>query len=207
MNSTNRALNRLFILAIGVVLLAAGAAAIGLAIGPGWTKIWNNSASTVRKTLASTFKDTVLMSTGPSWVLIVIPIVALALIAVLFVFIFRQGGGRTVTLLDDRETRSDAFATDGFVTIDAAVAEGTLEEALAGRTDLVSSKVSTYRVKSQTAMKITVTPRRGASPKIIQRRVEETLSDWDAVLGRKVPTFIHVKSGLRTKIAKTTRIQ
>lgn len=204
MNNTNRVLNRIFLFVVGVILLAGGAGAVGLAVVPEWSTTWKRSAPTINGTIVSALRNTAAVA-DRSWIFVAVPIGAVVLIVLLLVFIFRQGHGGTRALLTEREAASGTNLTDGSVVIDAAVAEEVIGDALARSGGLLSSNVSTYRVRGRAAMKITATARRGVSPKETQRFVEETVTAWDAVLGREVPVLVHINAGLRAKVTGATR--
>ncbi len=214
MNSTNRALNRAFVFVIGAILLSAGGAGIALATVPAWANAWRHTAPMVRDSVDSAVKNTAVIG-DQSWILIALPAACLVLIALLLVFVFRQGRGRTTLLLDVPDAVSRDSTTEGEAAkhvpyggglrLDASLAEQVIEDDLATRTELLSSDVSTFLVKGLPALRITASPRRGVSPQTVQRIVESTLRSWDAALGREVPAFVHVSAGLRARVTRPTR--
>lgn len=207
MNTTNRALNRTFLLVVGILLLAAGAAAIALAVIPGWAKAWKSFSATLGDTVGTALKNTAFSGTEHSWILFLVPVAALILVILFLAFILRQGRGRSHALLGAHDKSLGGSSAPEGVVIDATVAEKLIGDALAEGTDLLASAVSTYRIRGGVALKITASPRRGMSPHDVQRSVEQTVTAWDGLLGRELPVLVHINGGLRTKVAKATRTQ
>jgi len=160
MNNTNRGLNRVGIFLFGFVLLVIGAAAASAAAVPSWLEAWGSVSADVEKTTTGMLNATLIAGLDQSWILILLPIVCAILIVLLLLFIFRQGHGRTRTLLIDRGAppAGTGTPTGGSVMIDGAVAEDAIQHALDHHPGLISSTVSTYRVRRTPALKITATP-------------------------------------------------
>ena len=90
--------------------------------------------------------------------------------------------------------------------IDGAVAEDAIQHALDHHPGLISSTVSTYRVRRTPALKITANVRRGVSPQEIRSFIDDTVTAWDTALGRELPVVIQINAGLITRVAKSTRL-
>ncbi|MCU1407785.1 MAG: hypothetical protein JWQ43_4088 [Glaciihabitans sp.] len=200
MNSTNRGLNRAFILLVGLVLLAIGAGAVAIASVPTVTAGYNSTAPDVSANISALLVSTPLAQTGSSWLWLVLIVVFVVAIVLLLMFILRQGNGHTRTLISEPATEN------GQTQVHAAVAEQLLQEALAGRPELVSSHVSTYRVRGEAVLKVSVTCRRGVSPADVQRLVDERLASLDALLGVELPALLQISGGFRTKVNSATRL-
>jgi hypothetical protein len=95
----------------------------------------------------------------------------------------------------------------GTIIIDSVVAERAIQDALDGRPEFISSRVSTYRVRDTPVLKISVTCRRGVSPRDVTNIIENTLTAFDALLGREIPTLIQISGGFRARISRSTRIE
>lgn len=200
MNNTNRALNRLLVFVVGLVLLAGGAA---VAVGALWPD--------VRDTVSGAASD----ATGPVsdalsgdqvWILWVVAAASLVLIALLIWFALRQGHGQTGTLLSVDEGSARNEPTGGRLLIDAKVAEQVLEEALGDIPGIVSIDVTAFRVRRENVLRITANARRGASPVDIRRSIDQAVERWDALLGTETPVVIQINGGLRTQMASATRL-
>jgi hypothetical protein len=198
MNNTNRALNRTGILLVGLFLLIVGAAAAVAAALPDWFEQWKSVSAMVDDASADVIANTTVESFGQSWLLILIAVMCLVLIALLVVFVFRQGHGHTRALVTEK-ARDTTTSTGGSLVIDGRVAEQAIQQTLDGHPDIVSSSVSTYLVKRTSALKITTRVRRGASPSTVRGFVDDTVTAWDSVLGREVPVLIQITGGMATK--------
>lgn len=200
MTSTNRGLNRVFIFIVGLVLLVAGAAAVVVAAVPAVRNGWRDVAPSVQQNVDDAHAAS-LLAPDLSWITIGVIAVLVILVILLLVFIFKQGHGRTGRLIRD-------VATDNGVTIvDSSVAESMLKDVLKDRPELVSANVSTFDVKGTPTLNVSVTARRGVSPKDVTSTVEKAVTALDAVLGREIPTYLHISGGFRARTSSSTRLQ
>jgi hypothetical protein len=200
MNNTNRALNRALVTVVGLIVLLAGAALLAVAIVPAVRVGYRATAPVVHGDVTGWLKTIPLYGTGTSWGWILVLAVLVLIVILLLVFIFRQGHGRDDTLLREDTT------PEGTTVIDSAVAEQLIQQDLDGRPQFVASHVSTYRVRRTAVLKVSVTCRRGVSPREVTQLIESTLVALDAALGRQVPALIQISGGFRARLARTTRI-
>ncbi|WAB84657.1 hypothetical protein OVN20_03565 [Microcella daejeonensis] len=200
MTSTNRFLNRLFALLVGVILLAAGAA---LAVGALWPDVQQTASQAAADAVAPA---TDALSGGAPWILWAVAAGALLLIVLLVVFMLQQGRGRTSTLLDVREGDERGRPTGGHVIIDASVAGAVLREALSTEPGIVSTDVAAFRVRRQTVLRITANARRGTNPVELRRTIDRVVEQWDALLGASVPVVIQIVGGVRSSLSAGTRL-
>ncbi|MET4783537.1 hypothetical protein [Glaciihabitans sp. UYNi722] len=205
MNNTNRALNRIGIFLFGFVLLVLGGGVAVAAAVPDWLASWRDGAKNVAGSTTDVIKGTPLGNTGQSWLLLVVAIVAVVLIALLLVFIFRQGHGRSGTLLTRKATGSDTSAA-GSIMVSSVVAERSIAVALKNYTGIASSSVSTYAVRGVATMQITVSARRGVSPRDIRDYIDQLVRRWDQVLGAETPVFIKINGGFASRVSKPNRL-
>ncbi len=205
MNSTNRVINRIFLILVGAILLAIGLAAVAVAVLPGWDTMWRQAAPSIQDTIgrARTVSLAFAGLSHVSWLLLAIPVAAAILIAALVVLIARQGRGH-VRFVVERLALSTA-AAEGALTVDVAIADDVLRRAFARSRLVTSVSVSAYRVKGRPTLKVTVTPRRGIEPARVVPELERALAEWDALLGQRVPVFAHLTSGVRTALARPAR--
>jgi hypothetical protein len=201
MNDTNRAANRFVILVCGLVLLVGGAAVAAFGIVPAVQDAWADAAVSVGDQVSRWLQQTPLGGTGVSWIMPAVLLVLLVLAILLVVFIARQGGGRTGRAV------TEPTGDQGTTIVDAAVAEHLLQVAVAARPEFVGSHVSTYRVRRTPVLKVSVTCRRGVSPKDAATSVEGSLLALDEVLGRRLPALIQISGGFRARVTRTTRLQ
>jgi hypothetical protein len=199
MNSTNRFLNRFFILVVGLVVLAAGAAlSVGALLPDVQRTISENAERAVGPTTDS-------MDAQP-WILWVAAAVAVLLIVILLWFVLRQGRGHTGTLLQVDEQPTKGTPTGGRVILDVKLAEQVLEEAIGRNPDVVAVDVTGFRIRKQSTLRLTAHARRGASPMELRRDIEAAIHEWDAALGTSTPVVVQIVSGLRTRLASTNRV-
>lgn len=200
MNNTNRALNRSLVLLVGLILLAAGAGAFLVGTNSSIRDGWSAAASRTQVSIDSALATPAVTRNGPGWLSIAALLALLLLIVLLLVFMFRQGRGHTRRLFQERTTGG------GQTVIDAALAEQALEDSLTGRPELVTASVSTYTVRHAAVLKIAVTCRRGVSSRHVSTLIEARLRALDTLLGAETPALIQIGGGIRTRLAKSTRL-
>lgn len=200
MNSTNRVANRLLILISGLVLLVVGgAAAAAVLIAPvrdGWKAV----TQPVTAQVSAWLQQTPLGDTGVSWIMPAVLVLLVLAVILLVVFIVRHGRGHTSTAV------TEPTSEHGTTIVQSAVAEQALEQAIAARPEFVASHVSTYRVRRTAVLKISVTCRRGVSPKDAASIVEDAVLALDALLGRRLPALVQISGGFRSRVTSTTRL-
>ncbi|GAA0990374.1 hypothetical protein [Subtercola frigoramans] len=201
MNSTNRVLNRTLLLLAGLVLIGVGGSAILLAGSQPFADAWRSVAPAATITVESWLRATPLAALGHSWLLAVAAVLLLAAAAILVIFVLRQGGGHTRRLLAAPAT------IDGSTLVEAGVAEQLLGRAMESRPELLSSRVSTYRVRGQSVLKVSVTCRRGVSPAETARTIENLLASLDEQLGARIAAVIQLSGGFRVRASSSTRLQ
>lgn len=219
MNNTNRALNRLLIGLIGLMLLAGGAAVAAAALIPDALAAWQDGAQQAGRQVDALLNDTSLsddavVGAGQSWLLLAVMAAAALMVALLIVFIVRQGHGHAATLLTVRpdaagsasDSGSVATAATDAVVISSAVAMRSLTAALTDYSGVASVGVTAFRVQGATALKIVVSARRGVSPGDIRDHVDAVVRRFDAVLGAEVPVFIKITGGFASRLSKRTRL-
>lgn len=206
MNSTNRALNRAFLIVVGAVLLAAGLGVIAMALLPAAAAWWPAALAGVQgATDRAQSEDVEILGAQTSWLLLAVPVAAAILIAVLIAFIARQGRGRTDEVVSGLPVPAEG--TRGTLAVDVQLARGFLQEALRGMPTVTDVDVAAYRVRGQPALRLTVTPRRGADPARAVSQLERALAEWDRLLGRRVPVLVHVNAGIRTALSGAARAE
>ncbi|MCI0158734.1 hypothetical protein KNO15_18705 [Leifsonia shinshuensis] len=200
MNNTNRALNRSLVLFAGLILFACGVGAFLLATDPSIRNGWSAAATRTQVSLASALTAPAVTRNGPGWLSIAAVVALLLLIVLLLVFVFRQGHGHTSKLFQEGTTGR------GRTVIDAALAEHLLHDSLTGRPELITTSVSTYTVRHAAVLKVAVTCRRGVSPRHVATLIEATLRALDTLLGAEFPALVQIGGGIRTRLAKSTRL-
>ena len=203
MNNTNRPLNRLGIFLFGLILLVLGGGGAFAAAVPSVFSGWRTGSKDVSARVPGVIRDTLLGSTGQSWITLVVAIAAVVLIVLLLVFVFRQGHGRTGTLLTKP---ADAGSQVGSVIVSSAIAEKTIAAALEEYSGIASSSVSTFLVKGTATLRIMVSARRGVSPTDVRDYVERVIERFDEVFGEETPVFLKINGGFASRRAKAARL-
>ncbi|WP_375389133.1 hypothetical protein [uncultured Amnibacterium sp.] len=197
MNTTNRGLNRLFILLVGLLLLIAGAAAIALAAVPPVISQWKQTATSLAGGAQPWVADP---AVGKASLLVLgIIVVTVVLIVLLLVFILKQGHGRTAAALQrhDGATRTR---------IDLAIPKALLEEHLQHRGELAGLRISAYEVRGTPMLKVTARCRRGISPAVVSDLIGGAVRDLEQIVGADVPTFVQLTGGFRTGSATRPQV-
>ncbi|MEI2277892.1 hypothetical protein OHC50_10520 [Paenarthrobacter ilicis] len=199
MRQTNRALNRLLLALLGIVLLGAGAALIAAGTIPGvattWADIGKNVTEQVR-TLATTAP---LPEPVRSWWLVA-GVVILLIGAVLgAAWLAAQGGGRTPRATEKSE------GSDGRTVVDVGLISSAVQEALSGNRDVLASSVSAWETRRGTALKLRMEARQGTSPRELADTAEQLIKEIDAWLGHRMPVLVRITSGARAKVSGSRR--
>ena len=193
MNTTNRVLNRAFVLVIGLLALGLGAVAVALVAVPDFLRGWAQTAPSVTGALSTVLADTALAGTGTSWVPLAGLAAAALLVLALAVFIARQGRGRTHRLI------AAAPAEDGSTIVDSAVAEQMLTADLRERAEFDAVSVSTHEVHGAPVLKVSAAVRRGVAARDAITVIERSVHGLDSVLGAEIPVLVQLNGGLGTR--------
>lgn len=202
MNGTHRGLNRTLLGALGALLMFAGAmaawAGTNTAFAQDWTIAGARAVSGLRDTLAAAS----IPGAGTSWWTVAV-FAALLVAAVLLVcWIASQGTGRSNQLSRDKDVGGDT-------TVDTAVAADAIKGALADNPQVLATRVQSWKTPGAaagTGLKISVQVRKGASPAEVGAAVEHLVAGIDGLLGTRLPVLVRIKSGTRSKFARTERV-
>lgn len=201
MNNTKRWLNRAFLLIVGLVLLAAGAAAILIVL-------WRPAADAVTAFLASAqdvvtgwIQSTPIAGTETSWVEVGALAVLILVVLVIVIALLATIRGRTRGTMRASGARNEL----GRVTIAEPFISDALKHSLAARDDVLSSHVSMNEVRGTTVLHVAVTPRQNTDPRTLVDAVDVLVANLATLTGQTTPTFISVRSGLRQRFATDNR--
>ncbi len=201
MNGTNRALNRVILIIVGLVMIALGGAVVAVIVWPAAAEFWTKSADTGRTWI----EDTIATTTRGASALTVISIIVLALIVLLLVLLVvtlaRLGGGRSRNLLSSGSSNNPI----GRVSIRPGFVSDALQHSLRNRDEILFSHVAASDVRKSPIMHISVTPRQNTSPRQVLDDVDRLAANLATLTGEDVPTYISIHSGLRAKLAHDQR--
>jgi hypothetical protein len=194
MNATNRAVNRVLVLVVGLLLVIAGVLGIAVGLLPAFRDAWAPAMSTLARRVATgPIAPGSALTTLDAGVLLLLAIIVAAMV----VLLARLGGGRTSTVVRRRESGDE-------IAVDTAVARDLLGDDLDRTADVVANSVSSRIVRGQEVLVVSVTCRRGASPATVAAGVDAALLRLDETLGVRVPALVRVDGGVRARIARPT---
>ena len=192
MTSSNRFLNRLLLVVVGVVALAVGAFLIvatlpgGSGSLGGTVRGWlADASSAVADAVAATPLDPSGAGGAGSWLAVALAALCLLLVIVFVVAACAHGGGRTGRLVVHDEPA-------GSIAISAAFAETAVADALSARRDVTSVHVSAWTVRGRPALKVRVRVTAGAAPAPVVAAASDVVRGLDRVLGEEVPVLVEV---------------
>lgn len=205
MNSTNRGLNRLLILIVGLLFVVLGAAALAAVTVPVVADWWRDNRGSVLDTIDGWFAwnpfAAVPGTDAGQAAPILVPIAGIVLLvivaAVLISFVLRQGRGRSGIV-------HRASVDHGDIVLQTDVAADALGDALDDTEAFSAVRVSAWDVNRAQALKVAVTCRRGVSPRTAVETVSSAVESLDRLLGVELPVLVEVGGGFRA--AKPKRV-
>lgn len=201
MNRTNRALNRIILIVVGVLFLTIGAAAVAVRAWPAGADYWTAGAAAATTWIDDAGAATRIDSSNVSWVAVAALALILIVVVLLIRVIVRLGGGRSGTVLSSGGSQNPL----GRVVITEAFASDALKNSLSEREEILFSSVTAADIQRQPVMHVSVTPRQNTSPQHVVSEIDHLVKNLTLLTGRDIPTFISVHSGLRAKLAKDQR--
>ncbi|WP_309081369.1 hypothetical protein [Zhihengliuella sp.] len=215
MNQTPRGLNRTLLVIIGLLFTAVGLHGLLVSSLPRYAAGWRELAEAVGESVEYGLRETAMAGQTTSWIWIVVVIALIGIVLLMVGWIAVQGKGRTGVFAEAYFPGSGAegtpsgpvTSTPGAVELGAAVPEQAVKAALADRTDLVSTHVSTWETGGDAGLQIKVQPRLGAAPLQVSREISETVQEIDAALGRSSLVVIHLAAGARTRMSRAERVR
>ena len=198
MNATNRAVNRIVLLIGGLVLLAAGAAALAVATIPVAADAWTSGIESTTEWIRDAHAATLFAAQpGASWLVVGVFAVLAAIVVIGFIVLAHLGGGRSgIVIRDDAGT-----GVEGPVTLRNGFAADAITGSLARQDEILTSRVSARRVRGREVLHVSITPRQNTSPVDIAETVARLVDNLAVVSGRKVPTLVSIRSGVRARMA------
>lgn len=180
MTRSNRMLNRVILLVLGLIALgAAGALALPL--------------------LTESVVSFRLPAIRPTATLDGIIAAAAVVVIVLSVaWIVTRGRGRT------------RVALDGELSVDARVADELIREELSHEPDVISASAGAFRVRGAAVLRVRVEARRSADLRRLTDAVRSAVDQLDLALGTppdaRLPVVVHVSSGFRASLSREHRV-
>ncbi|MHA3684482.1 hypothetical protein ACXR2W_09515 [Leucobacter sp. HY1908] len=198
MNSTNRGLNRIILLFVGVVLAGVGAAGVVATVWPFAGEVWQTGLSSATEWMHNANQQTRIWDGATvSWFVVGVLILLVLISAVAVFVILRLGGGRTsIVVWDD-----SGEGNQGPVTIGSGFVSDAITHSLAKHAEILSSRVNAWRVNGVDVLHVSVTPRQNTSPKVAAYMVAQLVTSLTTLTGRETPTLVSIHSGVRSRMA------
>lgn len=188
MRNTNRALNRIVLFVVALVLLALGGLLIVVAAVPGVAEVWTQSADAVRGWAEGIGQPSLGLGA----------IAALAIVVIVLVLI-AVGSVRGTHRVPLQSTGAESEA--GRITVTDGFASAALKNSLDERDEILASRIHSNEVRKETVLHVSVTPRQNTSPRQIAEYVDTLVTNLAALTGQRFRTYISVHSSLRAKLA------
>ncbi len=201
MNQTNRFLNRLILLLVGLLLLGVGAGVVMLYVWPAAADWWASASATALTWLHNAHDRTWIGSSTVSWLVVGFLAAILLLVILLIIALARLGGGHSTALI----RTSGQYSSSGRIIIDAAFASEALGRSLDQRPEILTSRVSVVRIRKTSMMHLSVTPRQNTSPRALIDDVAQLLNNMEVLTDVATPTYLSIHTGIRSRLAHDQR--
>ena len=201
MNNTNRALNRIVLGVVGLILVVVGAAVLTTLAWPVAATLWRDGAQATQDWFAAAADASRINGSALSWIeiaAVALPIVLAILLILIPIRIVarrshpREAGVREETPLG-RIVVSEDFASDA------------IRQSLTQRDEILAVNVGVRQAKADQVLHVSVTPRQSTPPLDVTETVDRLLANLTALTGRSLPAVISIHSGLRTRLAGDQR--
>ncbi|MGZ8804875.1 MAG: hypothetical protein ACXWZG_06195 [Microbacterium sp.] len=198
MNGTNRVLNRIVLIIVGLILLTLGVAVVTVFVWPAASDFWTGASETGQTWLEEAIAASMVGATAVSGLAIGALALIVFLIVLLVIALTRVGGGRARTVL----RASGGENSTGRVIVRAGFVSDALQHSLQNRDEILFSSVSASDVRKHPVLHVSVTPRQNTSPRHVFDDVDRLVTNLGTLTGEEVPTYISIRSGLRAKLAQ-----
>ncbi|MFG6280714.1 hypothetical protein [Microbacterium sp. 5K110] len=192
MRSTNRAVNRILLFVVALILLGLGALLIVVVAVPGAADVWTRTADSIRGWADDIGQPS--LSIGA--------VAALVVVALLLVLV-AVGAVRGRHRVPLQSTGAEGAA--GRITITDGFASTALKSSLDERDEILASRVASNEVRKEAVLHVSVTPRQNTSPRRIAEDVDTLVTNLATLTGQQFRTYISVHSSLRAKLAHDQR--
>jgi hypothetical protein len=202
MNNTNRALNRIVLLLIGIVFLLLGAAAVAVIAWPAAAEYWTRAGEASGAWIEQAIETTMIGATTLSWIALAVLALILLLVILLIVALLGTIGGSRSHLVFRSNAQENPL---GRLMVEEGFVSDALKHSLGQRDEILFSNVTANDIRKQPVMHVSVTPRQNTSPRHVAEDVDQLVTNLAAMTGRDLPTFISIHSGFRAKLAHDQR--
>ena len=201
MNNTNRALNRILLLIIGVLFLGLGAVGIAIMSWPTATDIWKSAGKGAESWFDQAFASTQIAGGQATWLGIGAVAAIVIVIVLLILALTSVSGRRSKTVLRS----SGAQNPLGRVTVTESFVSDAVKNSLATRDEILSTQVTANDIRRRPVLHVSVTPRQNTDPRVLVEHVDRLLTNLATLTGRHAETYISIHTGLRARLAHDQR--
>ena len=201
MNNTNRALNRILLLIIGLLFLALGAVGIAIMAWPTATDTWKTAGADADSWLDQAFASTQIAGSQATWLGIAAVAAIVVVIVLLILALTSVAGRRSKTVLRS----SGAQNPLGRVTVTESFVSDAVKNSLADRDEILSAHVTANDIRRQPVLHVAVTPRQNTDPRVLVDHVDRLLDNLATLTGRDTDAYISLHTGLRARLAHDQR--
>jgi hypothetical protein len=201
MNHTNRAVNRILTLTMGLVLLVGGLATVAALVWAPATTVWTDALGAARDSLVSLSDATRIGDGRASWIAVGAIGAAVVVVALLVWAMVRlvHRRGRTVLQIPSGDQEL------GRIVVREAFASDAVGAALTARADVLSARVTADVFGAAPVLHVSITPRQTASPREIADEVSTLVTNLHTLIGQTTRAYVSLHAGIRAKLAADSR--
>ncbi len=201
MNNTNRALNRVLLLIIGLLFLAIGAVGIAIMSWPTATDIWTSAGENARSWLDQAIAATAIAGGSLSWIGIGAVVAILVVVVLLILALTSIAGRRSKTAFRSTGAQNPL----GRVTVTESFVSDAVKNSLATRDEILSTQVTANDIRNTPVLHVSVTPRQNTDPREVVDHIDRLLTNLATLTGRDTETYVSIHTGLRARLAHDQR--
>jgi hypothetical protein len=200
-NNTNRALNRVLLLIIGLLFLAIGAVGIAIMSWPTATDIWTSAGENARSWLDQAIAATAIAGGSLSWIGIGAVVAILVVVVLLILALTSIAGRRSKTAFRSTGAQNPL----GRVTVTESFVSDAVKNSLATRDEILSTQVTANDIRNTPVLHVSVTPRQNTDPREVVDHIDRLLTNLATLTGRDTETYVSIHTGLRARLAHDQR--
>jgi hypothetical protein len=200
-NNTNRALNRVLLLIIGLLFLALGAVGIAIMSWPTATDIWTSAGENARSWLDQAIAATAIAGGSLSWIGIGAVVAILVVVVLLILALTSIAGRRSKTAFRSTGAQNPL----GRVTVTESFVSDAVKNSLATRDEILSTQVTANDIRNTPVLHVSVTPRQNTDPREVVDQIDRLLTNLATLTGRDTATYVSIHTGLRARLAHDQR--
>jgi hypothetical protein len=200
-NNTNRALNRVLLLIIGLLFLALGAVGIAIMSWPTATDIWTSAGENARSWLDQAIAATAIAGGSLSWIGLGAVVAILVVVVLLILALTSIAGRRSKTAFRSTGAQNPL----GRVTVTESFVSDAVKNSLATRDEILSTQVTANDIRNTPVLHVSVTPRQNTDPREVVDHIDRLLTNLATLTGRDTETYVSIHTGLRARLAHGQR--